>query len=74
MLAAVSVPDHLENFDLQEAVDQAQGSLIVSSTQLSELSAEPLSDTGVARLVKLVAQINHDLSATVEAWKASNPV
>ncbi|WGN97042.1 hypothetical protein [Bertelyvirus sp.] len=46
----------------------------MSSTQLSELSAEPLSDTGVARLVKLVAQINHDLSATVEAWKASNPV
>lgn len=70
MLAAISVPSPQEE-NIQRDEEKAHEALILSSTQFSDLVVEPLSDVGLARLVKLVAQIGHELDATIEARKAS---
>ncbi|AXQ69734.1 hypothetical protein HOU03_gp533 [Caulobacter phage CcrSC] len=73
MLAAATAYSPQEDNRL-EAVDQAQEGLILSTTTLTELCAEPLSDMGVARMAKLIAQVNQDVMLTIEAWKASKTV
>ncbi|AXQ69181.1 hypothetical protein HOU02_gp544 [Caulobacter phage CcrBL9] len=73
MLAAATAYSQQESNHL-EAVEEAHEGLILSTTTLTELCSEPLSDMGIARMSKLIAQVNQDVMLTIEAWKASKTV
>lgn len=64
MYAAAAEPSYDIDYD---QADEAHGKLIVSSVQLADLCQEELTDTGLARIVRLVEQVQQDLAKTIKA-------
>lgn len=68
MLAAQSVPAVSQP---SEALDDAHTALVLSSAELAEMCQENLTDTGLARIARLVEMVNVDLARTLKAKRES---
>ena len=49
------------------SADEAHGDMMTTSSELAELCQEPLTDMGLARITRLVAQMGNALNQTVSA-------
>ncbi len=64
MLAAMII-----DTDLPDALEEAQGDLVVSCSEIADLVQEEFTDTGIARIGRLIAQMQDDFARSVEAYE-----